>query len=129
MYWFAEACYFIAVSLLKISFLLFYLRIFQSKRFRHLVWFLVAFNTFVTIAFIVTISLACKPLSYTWTGWDGEHRGTCGQNTAAMSLANGGINIMLDLVTLALPISQIWGLQMDTRRKVAVISMMSVGLL
>ena len=46
-----------------------------------------------------------------------------------MSLANGGINIMLDIVTLALPISQIWGLQMETRRKVAVISMMSVGLL
>ena len=118
-----------AVSLLKICFLLFYLRIFQSTRFRYLVWSLVAFNAFDAVAFIINICLACRPLSYTWTGWDGEHQGTCDQNTTAMSLTNGGINIMLDLVTLALPISQIWGLQMETRRKVAVISMMSVGLL
>ncbi|PVH78466.1 hypothetical protein DL98DRAFT_656171 [Cadophora sp. DSE1049] len=118
-----------AVSLLKICFLLFYLRIFQSKRFRYLVWILVVVNAIVAIAFIIALCIDYRPLNYTWMKWDGEHQGTCDGSTTALSLANGGVNVVLDFVTLGLPISQIWGLQMETKRKIAVISMMSVGLL
>ncbi|KAH7410718.1 hypothetical protein BKA64DRAFT_661608 [Cadophora sp. MPI-SDFR-AT-0126] len=128
-YWIAEACYFVAASLLKICFLLFYLRIFQSQRFRYLVWSLIVVNVIVALAFVVALCISCRPLSYSWTKWDGEHQGTCDGSMTAMALANGGISIVLDLVTLGLPISQIWGLQMETKKKIAVISMLSVGLL
>ncbi|PVH69018.1 hypothetical protein DL98DRAFT_439915, partial [Cadophora sp. DSE1049] len=129
LHWFFEACYIMAVSLLKICFLLFYLRIFQSQCFRYLVWILVVVNAIVAITFIGLLCVTCRPISYNWTSWDGEHPGTCDGGATVTSLANGGISIVLDLVTLGLPISQIWGLQMETKRKIAVISMMSVGLL
>ncbi|KAK2627136.1 hypothetical protein QTJ16_003102 [Diplocarpon rosae] len=126
--WISEIVYFVAISLLKISFLLFFLRIFLDKRFRKVVCVLIVLNVLVAISFVVAICTTCRPASYVWNHWDGEHTGKC-DNMNALVFANAMINITLDMVTLALPISQIVHLNMCNKKKLTVSLMMSVGII
>ncbi|CAL3969420.1 unnamed protein product [Diplocarpon coronariae] len=128
IFWISEIVYFIAISLLKISFLLFFLRIFTDNRFRKAVCVLVVINILVAVLFVTTLCTTCRPASYIWYQWDGEHPGKCG-NLNALFFANAMINIALDLATLALPISQIINLNMSKKKKLSVSLMMSVGLI
>ncbi|KAH6714062.1 hypothetical protein BKA61DRAFT_689549 [Leptodontidium sp. MPI-SDFR-AT-0119] len=128
LYWVNEILYFLSISLLKIAFLLFFFRIFPSRRFRQIVWCLVGLNTVLAITYVIIVCTICRPLYYMWTQWEGEHEGSCiDMNTLAF--ANAGIGILLDLVTLGLPISQIRRLQLGLRKKIAVSSMLSVGII
>lgn len=69
-----------------------------------------------------------RTLYYIWTRWDGEHKGKC-VDVNALAFVNGGVRIALDLVTLALPISQIRSLQLGLRKKIFSGAMLSVGLM
>ena len=62
------------------------------------------------------------------TQWDGEHQGKC-VDVNALAFANAGLCIVLDLVTLGLPISQVVKLQLSLRKKFWVTAMLSVGLM
>jgi hypothetical protein len=63
-----------------------------------------------------------------WTSLDGKHQGHC-RNNNALAFSHAGVSIVLDLVTLALPIGQIWNLQLKTKKKIGVLLMFSVGAL
>lgn len=67
--------YFAQVSLLKMSLLFLYLRIFQGPM-QKLLWCTVALNAMFGIVFIFLSIFQCSPISYSWTGWDGEHEGS-----------------------------------------------------
>lgn len=76
----------------------------------------------------MTNCLICQPMSMSWDQWDHEHKGHCG-DINMMAFANAGISIVLDFLMLALPISQVWQLQMGYKKKLGVALMFSVGLL
>jgi hypothetical protein len=63
-----------------------------------------------------------------WTGLDGKHKGHCGNNNA-LAFSHAGVSILFDLAILALPVAQIWGLQLKTKKKIGVLLMFSVGAL
>jgi hypothetical protein len=69
----------------------------------------------------------CSPVSLIWNGWDGTHAGKCMSSPIAWS--NAAISIALDLWMLALPLSQIVGLQLHWKKKFGVAMMFAVGLL
>lgn len=48
--------------------------------------------------------LLCKPVSF---NWNFEQRGSCG-NVMAECLAGAGVNVLTDLIILALPMPIIW---------------------
>lgn len=125
---FTEVQYFASIALLKLSLLLFYLRIFPSTGVRRLLWATVAFDVLYGIAFVMTALLQCQPISYFWTQWDGEHQGTC-VNINAVGWANAAVSIFLDVWMLALPLSQLKGLRLHWKKKVGVALMFFVGTL
>lgn len=114
--------------MLKITFLFFYLRIFPDRTLRRIIWVLISINILVVTTFVIAICVSCKPISYSWTQWDGEHIGSCA-NINALAFSNGGISIALDCLIVALPISNVWKLQLGLKKKIGVMLMLSVGAL
>lgn len=81
------------------------------------------------VAFTIALGFECKPISYVWNQWDGEHTGHCTVNEEASVYANAGFNISFDLIVIAMPIPRLLKLQVhDTRKKLLVICTFLVGL-
>lgn len=105
-----------------------YLRIFPDEKFRRVVWGTHAFNFSVGFIFLLITLFQCQPINLAWNFWTGETEGHC-ISIEQTGMAQGAISITLDLWMLGLPATQIWGLNMKRRKKIAVMFMFSLGLL
>lgn len=123
-----EVLYFLHIALLKYMLLFFYLRIFPKTLTRQLIWATIIFNSLNGFAFIVASLFQCQPMSFNWTKWDGEHHGHC-LNVNGLAWANAIISIILDIWMLALPLYEVFHLQLSWRRKLGVAVMFCVGTL
>ncbi|KAB5515327.1 hypothetical protein GE09DRAFT_1179506 [Coniochaeta sp. 2T2.1] len=130
------------VSLLKMSLLFFYLRIFFLGLAQTLLWGTIIFNAIYGIIFTFIGVFQCTPISYTWTKWDGEHEGTWyvkltyilfmssnifSLNINAIGWANASISIALDLWMLAIPLWCLRSLKLHWKKKIGVAAMFIVG--
>ncbi|XP_014554529.1 hypothetical protein COCVIDRAFT_104854 [Bipolaris victoriae FI3] len=129
-FWISVPFYGIEFGLGKIAFGLFYLRIFNDRHFRKLVWFAIVFTLLYTTAFAFLGIFICSPVSYFWWQWDlgGEHKGKC-LNNNTIGFVTASFSIFTDLIMLGLPIPQIWALHLSTKKKVGVLFMFSIGFL
>ncbi|KAJ4397802.1 hypothetical protein N0V93_002039 [Gnomoniopsis smithogilvyi] len=125
-FYITEIQYFINLAALKLSLLLFYLRIFPDLRIRRLLAGTVAFDILFGAAFVGATLFQCVPMDYFWHMWDGEHQGHC-FNINALGWANAGISIAMDFWMLALPLSQLKGLRLHWKKKAGVALMFIVG--
>ena len=66
-------------------------------------------------------------MNYYWTQWDGEHDGKC-SNHNALLLAHSIINIVLDVVVIALPMPVLLRLQMQWEKRIGMCLMFAVGI-
>ena len=129
IYLFAAAIvYVIGLTLLKISLLFFYLRIFPTPPVRRILWGTIVFNVICGITFCLALVLQCLPVTYYWNRWDGEHQGHCfNMNAAAWSYA--ALSIAVDIWMLIVPLSQIRSLNLDWKKKIGVTIMFCIGTL
>jgi hypothetical protein len=133
--------YFPLVSLLKMSLLFFYVRIFLGLA-HTLLWGTIIFNAIYGIIFTFLVAFRCTPISYSWTNWDGEHEGTwyvklscipfTSSNIFSLNLntigwANASISIALDLWMLAIPLWCLRSLSLHWKKKIGVAAMFVVG--
>ena len=79
--------YFSHVALFKLVLLFFYLRIFLEKKLRNIIWGTIWVDVVFGLTFVVAANFQCRPISYNWQLWDGEHVGTC-VNINALAWAN-----------------------------------------
>ncbi|OMP82494.1 hypothetical protein BK809_0006804 [Diplodia seriata] len=126
IYYFDEDLYLSALPLLKISILLFYLRIFPEKGFRRAVFVTIGLCIGYCIAFVLVSVFQCRPIRYAWLQWDDEHEGTC-NNINAQGWSSAAINVILDIIVIILPLPQLWELQLNKRKKFLLLLMFSVG--
>jgi hypothetical protein len=98
-----EFLYTFQVVFTKISIILLYLRIFPKDSFRIQCWVLIGTTAAFGVSCVLSALLLCRPISYNWTSWDGQHPGSCGNNNAQI-YTMAAVNIFLDLVTFFLPI-------------------------
>jgi hypothetical protein len=125
-YYVGEIFYVLALGVSKISILCFYLRVFPLKSFRRLIYGVMGLSVAYTIAFLFATTFQCTPGSYAWTQWDGLHEGKC-NDIHLQGWISAGINILLDVVVMVLPLKHLAELNMNLRRKLMVMSMFSVG--
>ncbi|PSN67023.1 hypothetical protein BS50DRAFT_621135 [Corynespora cassiicola Philippines] len=121
-----EVLYFAQVTLLKLSLLFFYHRIFPGRPIRRVILGTVLFNILFGAIFVMVAIFQCQPISYYWHSWHGEHAGKC-ININALGWSNAAISIALDLWMLAIPLSQLFGLKMGFKKKISVALMFCVG--
>ncbi|KAJ5812170.1 hypothetical protein N7474_008471 [Penicillium riverlandense] len=121
-----EALYGIVLGLIKSSIMLFYFRIFGSKRsFRISIFVTMAIVWMWAASVILETFLLCRPLAY---NWDTSIAGTCGNRNATYVVA-GTLNLITDLMVMVLPLPHILKLQLTLAKKVALCSVFSIGLL
>ncbi|KAH7155938.1 hypothetical protein EDB81DRAFT_840170 [Dactylonectria macrodidyma] len=119
-------CYLAVLTFLKISLLLFYLRIFPTRSVRRILWGTVILNAAVGIAFFLAFAFQCHPVSYFWYQWDGEHEGQCTDSNVTV-WTHAALGITIDIWMLAVPLSQLRSLNLDWKKKVGVGIMFCVG--
>ena len=110
--------YLLAVTVIKLSVLLFYKRIFfVNSRFRVAVNIMCGLVLGWFITFFFATLLQTVPISGNWElAGTGSTQGTS-INRYAMYISAAVLEIALDIVTLVLPLFVIWRLQMHTTQK------------
>ncbi|PBP17475.1 PTH11-like integral membrane protein [Diplocarpon rosae] len=120
--WLAAIFYVISLTFVKVSIILQYLRFFVGHRIRLLAWLLLAFVIMCGIQVFFTSVFTCTPVSAFW----GETEGRC-INQVVIQFFNAGINILTDLLVLALPVKVVWGLQLPRRQKIGLMFVFGLG--
>ncbi|KAJ4983425.1 CFEM domain-containing protein [Stagonosporopsis vannaccii] len=123
-----EIFYVLALGISKISILCFYLRVFPHKSFRRIIYGVMGLAVAYTVAFFFATTLQCIPVSHAWNQWDGLHQGRC-NDIHLQGWVAAGINIVLDVIVMVLPLKHLAGLNMNLRRKLMVMAMFSVGII
>ena len=121
-----EPIYAITVMLIKVSILLFLLRLFPVASFRPLAYIImfVVVGNYVPTAIISIVS--CNPPSKTWDVSVTE--GSC-IDKAAFYVASGAINVVTDILIFVLPLPTIWTLQVPPRQRFGLVLVFMTGIL
>lgn len=123
-----ELCYLVGLAINKISILCFFLRIFPAKRLQLMIFITMGACAAYGIAFFFATLFQCTPINYMWQQWDNEHEGWCNDFHLQGWLA-AAFNIVLDLIVLALPLGELFKMNMSRRKKFGVMLMFLTGLL
>ncbi|KAF7945312.1 hypothetical protein EAE96_010088 [Botrytis aclada] len=128
--WFyaAEILYFAQVSFIKISILFFFLRLFPNRKIRLTIWGTIIANLLIFIIIDLLAALQCRPISFYWKRWDGEHSGKC-LDINALAFSSAGISIVMDIWMLILPLTQLYDLNLHWKKKISVAAMLSIGII
>ncbi|TQN64807.1 Satratoxin biosynthesis SC1 cluster protein 4, partial [Colletotrichum shisoi] len=124
-----QTLYHSCIDMIKASILFMYLRIFHlpDEKIRVALWVTMGINILSGLSYIFVGLFQCQPISLAWTFWTGEATGKC-VDIVLLALSHAGINIALDLWMLILPATQVWGMNLAVRKKVAIMAMFSLGL-
>lgn len=120
-----ELCYFAEMSLTKLSLIAFYMRVFPNKSVQLILTGSAVFVAVWGIAFFLTAVFQCTPVNFFWDQVRGEG-GSC-VSSNALALSHAVVNLVLDFWLLAIPLSQLYRLQMKAWRKVGVTTMFIIG--
>lgn len=125
-----EVLYLTELSLIKLSLSLFYLCIFPGVNIRRLLWGTAVLNILFGAVFVITAIFQCSPISYWWTQYtdEGAGKGKC-INVNAMAWSNAAISVVIDVLMIAIPLSQVRKLQLHWRKKLGVVIMFLIGAL
>ncbi|KAH8595616.1 hypothetical protein B0O99DRAFT_151461 [Bisporella sp. PMI_857] len=125
IFYYSEMLYVIAISLVKVSILLFYHRVFVNRNFRILNHVAIASVAAFAISITLVIIFQCWPV---YAVWDRMVPHKC-INMNALTLACGSISVAQDVFILLMPLPQIICLHMDFKKRMILLSMFSVGTL
>lgn len=121
-----QAIYCACIATIKISMLCLYLDIFPNRGVRIPAYTTLAVTLIWGIISVFILIFSCKPVSYYWTQWDGEHAGKC-LNQDELLLAHSIVNIILDVLVIIIPMPTLARLQMPLEKKLGVCAMFAVG--
>jgi hypothetical protein len=122
-FWIAQTPYKVVVCLNKISVILLYIRIFISQRFRVFCHVALAIVVSSGIATVFATVFQCVPFE---RSWNKTVAGTC-IDSDMFWLANAILNISTDVIVLALPIHEVFKLQLKLQEKILLHSVFLLG--
>jgi hypothetical protein len=122
-FWIAQTPYKVVVCLNKISVILLYMRIFISQRFRVFCYGALAIVVSSGIATVFATVFQCVPFE---RSWNKSIDGTC-VDSDMFWLANAILNISTDVIVLALPVHEVFKLQLKLQEKILLHSVFLLG--
>ena len=119
--------YCLCVSLIKISILLFYYRLFGvRKAFKYTCYLVLALVICWSIAIVFSNLFQCIPVKAAWIRPYPHSK--CINNNASL-LGTAVTNVLLDVVILILPMAPVWSLSLTIRQKVTLTAIFLLGAL
>ncbi|KAK7936586.1 uncharacterized protein PG986_015024 [Apiospora aurea] len=120
-----------AVTVTRVSILLLYHRLFDTNTTSNMVYiwqtrFAIGLTAAYPLVMYIVMSVACRPMSFYWTQYLGQGKGVC-IDVLNFYLAFGVLNLINDVVILALPIPTIAKLHMDWKKKLSIMGIMLLG--
>ncbi|KFX95103.1 hypothetical protein V490_04024 [Pseudogymnoascus sp. VKM F-3557] len=109
------------------SILAFYLRFMMDQKTLVFIKGLMVFVVVFGIANTFCMVFQVWPINFFWNGWRGEMVADTAIDMNKFSFVRGGIEIVLDLVILALPLPMLYNLHMSLEKKIHIMSMFCVG--
>lgn len=121
LYMFAEMC-------VQLSIIVFYLRVFPktSTFVQYGSWVLMALVIAFGLANTLTMIFQCTPIEFYWNSWSLEMTGTC-IDISVFSWVRAAIEIILDVLIMALPLPSLLKLQLGKKKKIQVLAMFAFG--
>jgi hypothetical protein len=108
----------------KLSILWFYTCIFSTKSFKIAAWTLMGIVAAYGVSFLVVFFTNCQPLSQPWNP---VPHGYC-KDVTIEQITSVSANMVIDAAIVVLPMPPLWGLQLATRKKIAISFLFSLGL-
>ncbi|KAI1376855.1 hypothetical protein F4677DRAFT_76102 [Hypoxylon crocopeplum] len=121
------AMYLIARSLIRISIILFYMRIFRASDANRLIWGTLISTILICAPLVIAFFFICNPVPYSWLRWDGEHDGYCG-NERAFLWTVAVLSILNDFWIMGVPLPLVAKLQLSLKRKLLISGMFCMGI-
>ena len=122
-----EILYYICITLIKISILLFYYRLFGvGKAFKNTVFVALAVVICWCIAIVLGTIFQCTPVEASWIRPYPD--GRCINNNSFL-LGISISNVIIDCAILVLPAPPIWSLNLSVRRRIALTAIFLIGAL
>ncbi|OAA78414.1 Extracellular membrane protein, CFEM domain protein [Akanthomyces lecanii RCEF 1005] len=127
-----QVIYILLMLLVKLTLTFFYLNIFSGHRVRILLWGTIAFHIMAAAAFGIALIFQCLPISYQWNKYnyinDPSLEGHC-INVNAGAWANSAVSVASDIWLLAIPLSQLYKLQLHWKKKLGAAIMLFTGVI
>jgi Fungal rhodopsin domain len=123
LYYVAQIFYALIQNIAKFSILFLYLRIFPTPRFRQAVKLSMIVIVCHTIAFTLGVGMQCFPLD---SLWDATIPAKC-IDIHIFAIWGAALSIFYDIVIMLLPISELKGLNLTLRKRVALCFMFALG--
>ncbi|KAL6229391.1 hypothetical protein BDW75DRAFT_249807 [Aspergillus navahoensis] len=120
----AAIMYCAGTGFLKVSVLLFYMRIFPSRNFHIAIWVLVFTAASYNVASVLANVFSCNPIAKSWDV--SITHGSC-MNRPVFYFANAALSISTDFATVLVPVPWLRRLQMPLRQKIAVGCILAMG--
>ena len=76
------------------------------------------------LVFLLLVIFQCLPID---SIWNKTVDGKCLPISAAIGFTGAGLSIAEDLIILLIPIRELWKLQMNTKKKLGIVILLSVG--
>ncbi|KAI1331459.1 hypothetical protein F5Y16DRAFT_422985 [Xylariaceae sp. FL0255] len=115
-----------ANTCVKLSVLSLYTVLFSGRRFKQLCYFVMGAAILYSLSVLLETFTLCQPVQYNWN--KNIPGGKCADQGLAL-LLSGIINLVIDAVTVALPMPKLYGLQIPLTRRLAIASMFGLGAL
>ncbi|KAL3483921.1 hypothetical protein BJX62DRAFT_230654 [Aspergillus germanicus] len=123
---FAEEILYIWMQfVIKIAFLVFYLRLASKTSYIYSVYATMVLNLLIAVALWLLYCLQCRPLPAFWNS-AAYPDATC-LDTSVTYYVPVSLNIMTDFIILFLPIRPLWNIQASLSRRLGVIAVVTVG--
>ena len=115
------------ITAIKLSILLFYLRLFPkettSRRWRASLYTIAAVLIFYLTAGAPVTIFQCRPIAYAWIR---KGKGSCNDQLAFLYFSQAYM-IATDIIILCLPIPVVWRLQLRKGKKIGVLAIFLLG--
>jgi hypothetical protein len=119
-----EIVWYAASVAVRASMLLLYMRLFPSRRFKMVCWFLIGLFCVILLTIILASSLICRPLSYSFVPT--TPGGHCG-DLPSFELYTATTSMLSDIIVVFLPMPILWKLQLAMSKKLGLIAIFGVG--
>jgi hypothetical protein len=123
LYYVAQIFYALIQNIAKFSILFLYLRIFPTPKLRLTVQLSMVVIACHSIAFTIAVGMQCLPLAYLW---DPTIHAKC-IDIRVFSIWGAALSIFYDIVIMLLPISELKGLNLTARKRIALCFMFALG--
>ncbi|KAH9206073.1 hypothetical protein DL95DRAFT_488616, partial [Leptodontidium sp. 2 PMI_412] len=123
LYWIMRQFYVLVQVLLKVSILIFYLRVFPVRWMQISTWLIIAYMLLHGVAFFIPVIVQCRPIARLW---DKRIEGSC-IPLVDLLIPGAVFSILEDVVILILPIPSISKLNIGRGKKVSLVTLFSVG--